>query len=195
MPADLSRPTLGWRVLDLLDDMNQWGGRKQVLGEVDVFKVQPDYELYAHMNINYLKLDELPKFSDGWQPILDAVRGGKFFTTTGEILIPRFEVSGRGSGDVLDSGAAGEAVVEAEVEWTFPPAFAEVVSGDGQRVHRKRVDLIDAEEFGSRALRIPVDLSGHKWVRFEVWDITANGAFTQPVWIGSGGGKDATEGE
>jgi len=22
-----------------------------------------------------------------------------------------------------------------------------------------------------------------KWVRFEVWDIATNGAFTQPVWI------------
>ena len=55
MPADLSRPTLGWRVLDLLDDMNQWGPRKQIIGEVDVFKVEPDYELYGQMNINYLR--------------------------------------------------------------------------------------------------------------------------------------------
>jgi len=30
---------------------------------------------------------------------------------------------------------------------------------------------------------IPVDLSGQKWARLEVWDISANGAFTQPVWI------------
>ena len=22
-----------------------------------------------------------------------------------------------------------------------------------------------------------------KWVRFEVWDVAANGAFTQPVWL------------
>jgi hypothetical protein len=28
-----------------------------------------------------------------------------------------------------------------------------------------------------------VDLKGAKWVRFEVWDIAANGAFSQPVWI------------
>src|SRR5207245_2219771 len=31
-----------------------------LLGEVDVFKVEPDYELYGHLNINYLKLDKLP---------------------------------------------------------------------------------------------------------------------------------------
>lgn len=33
--------------------MNNWGGRKQVLGEVDVFKVMPDYELYGRANVNY----------------------------------------------------------------------------------------------------------------------------------------------
>ena len=44
------------------------------------------------MNVNYLKLDHLPKFSDGWQPVLDTLRHGQFFTTTGEILIPQFTV-------------------------------------------------------------------------------------------------------
>jgi hypothetical protein len=28
-----------------------------------------------------------------------------------------------------------------------------------------------------------VDLKGAKWVRLEVWDIAANGAFSQPVWV------------
>ena len=35
----------------------------------------------------------------------------------------------------------------------------------------------------ARTLKLPVDLSGRKWVRFEVWDIATNGAFTEPVWI------------
>ena len=74
LPANLSRPTLGWRVLDLFTDMNQWGQKKQVIGEVDAFQVQPDYELYGPMNINYLKLDRLPKFGDGWSPILETLR-------------------------------------------------------------------------------------------------------------------------
>ena len=69
LPTDLSRPTLGWRALDVFDDMNQWGQRKQLLGEVDVFEVQPDYELYGPMNVNYLKLDKIPKFAQGWQPV------------------------------------------------------------------------------------------------------------------------------
>jgi hypothetical protein len=32
-------------------------------------------------------------------------------------------------------------------------------------------------------LRHTPNLSGRHWVRFEVWDIAANGAFTQPVWV------------
>ena len=88
MPSDLARPTLGWRVLELLNDMNNWGQRKQVVGEVDVFRVEKDYELYAHMNINYIRMDKLPKYDDGWQPVLDVLRKGEFFVTTGEVLIP-----------------------------------------------------------------------------------------------------------
>ncbi len=180
LPANLSRDTLGWRSLDLLDDMNQWGPRKQVLGEVDVFQVQPDYELYGHMNINYLKLDTLPRFADGWEAILRTLRGGKYFTTTGEILIPRFSVAGKESGETV---AATKAVVAAEVGWTFPLAFAEIICGDGSKVTRQRIDLSDTESFGTRTLRASVDLMGQKWVRFEVWDVAANGAFTQPVWV------------
>jgi len=35
-------------------------------------------------------------------------------------------------------------------------------------------------------MRLPIDLKGRTWVRFEVWDIAANGAFTQPVWLAGG---------
>ena len=183
MPADLSRPTLGWRVLDLLDDMSNWGLRKQIIGEADLFRMEPDFETYAHMNINYLQLDTLPKFKDGWQPVLDSLRGGKFFTTTGEILIPSFKVGNKASGEVIEN-TAGEQILEADLEWTFPLAFAEIVSGDGKQTFRQRVDLGDTESFGTKKLRIPLDLKGRTWVRFQVWDIASNGAFTQPVWIG-----------
>ena len=187
MPADLSRPTLGWRVLDLLDDMSNWGVRKQVIGEADLFRMEPEFETYAHMNINYLKLDKLPKFNDGWQPVLDSVRGGKFFTTTGEILITNFTVSGKQSGE--EAAPAAAQVVAADLQWTFPLAFAEIVSGDGKQVQRQRIDLSDTEGFGQRKLQIPA--SGvAKWIRFEVWDIAGNGAFTQPVWIGPQGAPD-----
>ena len=173
MPADYSHDNLGRRVLDLLDDMNNWGPPKVSVGEVDVFKVEPDYELYGHMNVNYLKLNRLPRFSDGWQPVLDALRSGEFFVTTGEVLIPSWSLE-RARGEVV-----------ADVEWTFPLAFAEVVSGDGQKIYRNRIELTDSESFGSRTIRIPVDVSGKTWVRLEVWDVAANGAFTQPLRINS----------
>ncbi len=183
MPADLSRPTLGWRVLDLLDDMSNWGAKKQAPGEVDIFQVQPDFETYAHMNINYLQLAKLPRYDDGWQPVLDALRGGKFFTTTGEILIPNFSIGGKQSGQTLNLTDNATPMLEVNLDWTFPLNYAEIVSGDGQKVFRQRIDLTDTESFGTRTLRLPLDLKGRTWARLEIWDIAADGAFTQPVWL------------
>ena len=192
MPADLSLPRLGTRALDLLDDMSNWGSKKQLPGEADLFRMEPDFETYAHLNINYLKLDKLPRFSDGWEPVLDALRGGKFFTSTGEVLVPKFVVGGKESGETLDTPATGESVLEADVEWTFPLNYAEVISGDGKQVFRQRIDLDDTEGFGSRHLRVPLKLKGRKWVRLEVWDVAADGAYTEPVWV-AGETKDAKE--
>jgi hypothetical protein len=183
MPTDLSQPRLGKRAFDTLDDMANRGGRKYLLGEVDVFKVEPNYELYGHLNINYLKLDKLPRFEDGWQSVLDALRTGRFFVSTGEVLLPEFTVDGKGSGQTVRLPASGEVEVKARVLPTFPLAFAEVVWGDGSAVHRHRVELNDGQEFQQRELRIPLNLRGARWVRLEVWDAAVNGAFTQPVWI------------
>ena len=182
MPADYSHPRLGMRALDLFDDMANWGGRKYLVGEVDIFKVLPTHELYGHLNITYVKLDKLPRFDDGWQPVLDALRQGRFFVSTGEILMPEFSVGGKESGQTLKL-ADTTVDITARLEWTFPPAFAEVIWGDGAKVQRRRVDLADKEAFSSASLRIPVDLRGAKWVRLEAWDIAANGAFSQTVWL------------
>ncbi len=181
MPADLSRERLGERVLDLLDDMANWGVRKYTPGEVDTFKLFNDHEIYGHMNINCLQLDRLPHFDDGWQPVLDTLRAGKFFTTTGEVLIHEFTVGGKHSGESLKGASKPE--LRAQIEWTFPLKIAEVISGDGAKVYRERIELADTSAFGQRKLSLRPDLRGRKWVRFEVWDVAANGAFTQPVWI------------
>jgi hypothetical protein len=61
--------------------------------------------------------------------------------------------------------------------------FAEVISGDGQKVYRERIDLSDTGSFGTRTLALRPELRGRKWLRFEVWDVAVNGAFTQPVWL------------
>jgi len=169
LPADLSQPRLGLRVLDLLDNMNNWGLHKQVSAEADIFTIEPENEMYAHMNVNYLRMGRLPAFDTGWRAVLDTLRKGKFFSTTGEVLIPSFEV-GRDS------------QVRFSLQWTFPLQFAEIISGDGTKVYRQRIDLDDTEPFGSREWRVQVDLRGRKWVRIEVWDVAANGAFTQTYW-------------
>jgi hypothetical protein len=163
--------------------MSNWGAKKFTPGEVDIFQIHPDFETYAHMNINYLRLAKVPRYDDGWQPVLDALRRGDFFTTTGEILIPRFTVGGQPGGGTRKLDSRRTATLEADLDWTFPPAFAEIVSGDGKNVFRERVDLADAESFGTRTLKVPLDLKGRTWVRLEVWDVAADGAFTQPVWV------------
>ena len=184
MPADYSRDTLGWRVSGLLDDMANWGHRKYMLGEVDVFKIQDGYELFGAMNINYLKLDSVPEFEDGWQPVLDALSQGQFFFTTGEILIPEFSINGKESGEALKKSSKLSRVrLQAKLEWTYPLSRMVLVSGDGEQIYRDRTDLSDTQEFGERDIDMKVDLSDRNWVRFEVWDIANNGAFTQPVWI------------
>lgn len=184
MPGDLSRERLGERVLGLLDDMANWGHRKYSPGEVDVFTIDHTHELYAHMNVNYMQMDRIPRFNEGWQSVLDVLSGGKFFVTTGEIVIPKFAVGGKGSGDVLKVNDPHEVPqLVADIRWTFPLAFAEVISGDGKQVYRERIDLSDTSSFGSRTLTLTPHLTGRRWVRFEVWDVAANGAFTQPVWL------------
>ncbi len=183
MPADLSQPKLGTRALDLLDDMANWGQRKYMPGEVDVFKIDHTHELYGHMNVNYLRLDRVPRFDEGWQPVLDALRGGRFFVTTGEIIAHGFDVGGKHSGDTLRLGSEESLEVKLEIEWTFPLKLVELISGDGERVYRKTIDVSDTESFGRRRFTHELDLKGRKWLRLEAWDVATNGLFTQPVWI------------
>jgi hypothetical protein len=167
MPVDLSESRLcEKRCFPTLDDMNNWSGPKYLVGEVDTYKKFPDYDLYGDFNVNYLKLDALPPATD-WTPVNQALRAGDFFVSTGEVLIRNFRVKGSG--------------VAADVDWTFPLEFVEVVWGDGERVNRKVIRTPDAHAFGSRQFEIPVDLSMQTWVRLAAWDSAVNGAFTQPL--------------
>jgi len=68
-----------------------------------------------------------------------------------------------------------------DVEWTFPLAFAELVSGDGVKVYRQRLSLDGVGPFGRRTFTMPFNPSHRKWVRLEVWDVAVNGAFTQTI--------------
>lgn len=170
MPADLSSPRLGERGLRLLDDMQNWGLAKGLLGEVDVFQFDSTHELYAHMNVNYIKAGRLPSF-ENYGELLAPLRRGDFFVTTGEVLLPAWKIGGD------ETGIA----VEAEVRGTFPLQFAEIVWGDGEGTQRQVIDLSETGAFASESFRWTVRAPGWTWARLAVWDVAANGAFVNPV--------------
>ena len=183
IPADMSEPRLSRRVLDLMDDMANWGLKKHVIAESDIFSMEPANETYAHLNVNYLQLDKLPTFTAGWEPVLDVMRQGKFFVTTGEVMLPAFSINGKGTGETLTLPADGKATVALSVDWTFPLTFAEIISGDGKQVFRDRIDLTDTLPFGKKAYTFTTNLKNRTWARVEVWDAAINGAFTQQIWL------------
>jgi hypothetical protein len=107
---------------------------------------------------------------------------GKFFSSTGEVLIPAFTVSGKSTGESISINSK-QTTVSFKLKWTFPMNYAEVISGDGNKVYRERITLHHTLPFGEQTFNIPLDLTGRKWVRLEAWDVAANGAFTQTVWV------------
>ena len=170
MPADLSSPRLGERTLTLLDDLHNWGMDKRLLGEVDVFQFDASHEVYAHMNVNYVKADRLPKF-DNYGEFLAPLREGNFFVTTGEVLLPSWEIG----------GSKDEIEVSVDIRWTFPLQFAEIVWGDGHATRRQIMDLSQTIGFGSGQHHWKVRAPGWTWARVAVWDVAANGAFVNPA--------------
>jgi hypothetical protein len=172
LPVDLSQKRLcEHRCLDLMDDMNNWAGPRYLLAEGDTYMKYPDDETYPQLVVNYVKLDRVPKFSDGWAPVLKALRAGDFFVTSGEVLVKNAAVEGTGA----------KRIYTADAEWTFPPEFAELVWSDGRKVEWQVIDMTDLAAFGSRKFRIPFDAAGKRWIRFAVWDSAGNGSFTEPA--------------
>jgi hypothetical protein len=179
MGMDLSEKRLAeWRTFDALDSMNNRyadsGLRpKLAIADVDTYQKWPHDDLFPGFTVNYLKLDRVPGPDDDWTPILAALRNGDFFVTTGEILIRNYSVDGAGS----------RRTVVADVDWTFPLEFIEVVWGDGKTTDRQIIRATDSNAMGTKRFAIPFDATGKKWVRFAVWDSAVNGAFVQPVWL------------
>jgi hypothetical protein len=131
----------------------------------------PEDETYPQMAVNYLKLDHVPAFNESWVPILDSMRAGNFFGTTGEILFHNWGVSGSGTRRTLT----------AEVEYTYPLDFAELVWSDGKKVNHQVINLSETIVFGTHKFSIPFEAKGAKWVRLSVWDVADNGAWIQPI--------------
>jgi len=164
-----------YRCLTLLDDMNNWVADrptppKYAWAISETYQKGPGDDIYANNPVNYVKLDRLPA-GDDWAPIVNALKRGDYFWTSGEVLIPSYSVDGTGS----------QRTITADVEWTFPLEFVEVVWGDGQKTDRQIISATDLPAFGTHRFQIPFNAAGRKWVRFAVWDSAGNGAFVQPI--------------
>ena len=164
MPVDLSTLRQSLRTLNLLDDMNNWGLRKRLIGEVDMFQLDSSHELYAHMNVNYVKLDALPKWDD-YGKVLEPIRKGDYFVSQGTVLLQDLKID--------RAGAA------ALVRWTYPLAYAVLVTDSRKIV----IPLDTTRPFGEQRFTWRENLTAAKWARLEVWDIAGNGAFVNPVWF------------
>jgi hypothetical protein len=179
MGMDLSEQRFcDWRCFDTADTMNNLfasaGLRpKYIIADIDTYQKGPEDELYPNFPVNYVKLDKVPGPDEDWSPILHALRNGDFFVTTGEILIKGYKVEGTGD----------RRTIVADVEWTFPLSFAEVVWGDGKNIDRQIISATDLGPFGTKHFAIPFDAKGKAWVRFAVWDSAGNGGFVQPTWL------------
>jgi hypothetical protein len=173
LPVDLSEKRLcPERCLGTMDDMSNWAPKpKFMIAEGDTYQKYPSDETYPQLAVNYVKLDRVPGFDQGWTPVVRALHDGDFFVTTGEVLFRNWGIEGSGA----------HCVYTADVEWTFPLELAELVWSDGTAVHRKIIPAIEMPPFGRHKFRVPFDATGKKWVRFAVWDSAGDGGFTQPM--------------
>ncbi|MFN7917353.1 MAG: hypothetical protein U0Q55_18555 [Vicinamibacterales bacterium] len=168
-----------YRCLPLLDDMSNWVAdkaipMKHVLAISEVRHQQPGDDLYSSAPVSYVKV--APPGPDESHLVIDALMRGDSYVTSGEVLMSSFAVQG---------GGAQRSVV-ADLEWTFPLDFVEVVWGDGQRTNRKIVPTTDLPAHGKKRIEVPFDATGQKWVRFAAWDTAGNGATSQPVRLTAG---------
>ena len=179
MGVDLSEKRMSeYRSFDSSDTMNNLNANsglkpKVLLPDIDTYVQGPEDNLYSGYQTAYLKLDKVPGPNEDWTPVLKAMRDGNFFVTTGEILIKKFAVDGTGD----------KRTVTADVDWTFPLEFVEVVWGDGKRIDRQIISATDLPAFGSKHFSIPFDATGKSWVRFAVWDSAGNTGFVNAVWL------------
>ena len=179
MGSDLSERRLSeQRVLPLLDDMNNWIAAtslrpKYLMAITETYFKSPGDDVYANGPVSYIRIDELPEPGD-YTPIVAALKNGDYFVTSGEVVIPSHSYEGTASAMTL----------VADVEWTFPLEFVEIVVGDGERTTIYSVAATDLPAFGRHTFRVPFDATGQAWVRFAAWDSAGNGAMTMPVRVG-----------
>jgi hypothetical protein len=182
VPTDLSQKEMcEWVCFDAMDAMNNWSANsglkpKFIVAATDTYMKYPDDDVYPEEYANYVQLDKTPTYKEGWSKLLETLRAGQFFVTSGEVLIKQFKIEGTGN----------QRNIVANLEWTFPLDFVEVVWGDGQKTGRQIISASDSGAFGAKRFSIPFDAAGKDWVRVSAWDVAANGAFTEPVRLSRG---------
>jgi hypothetical protein len=164
-----------YRCMPLFDEMNNWvadqpSPPKYMDAITEVYQQGPGDDFYANNPVTYVRVEGQPS-AENFRPVVDAMRKGEFFVTSGEVLIPSYSLQGTG----------GKRTITADVEWTFPLEFAEVVWGDGTTTDRQIIPLTSLRAFGKHHFQIPFEVANKKWVRFAVWDSAGNGAFVQPI--------------
>ena len=164
-----------YRVLPLFDEtLNRFadvpGPPKHLLAISEAHHQFLGDDVYSFSPISYVKLAAVPTPDDATL-LIKALMDGDYFVSSGEILITNYSVEGIGTARK----------VVADVEWTFPLDFVEVVWGDGQKTDRQIISTTEMPAFGRHHFEIPFDATGKKWVRFAAWDTTGNGGLVQAV--------------
>ena len=167
-----------YRSFDAVDEMNNLNANtrlkpKLILPDIDTYQQGPEDNLFSGYQVAYLKLDRVPGPDEDWTPVLNVMSDGNYFVTTGEILVKNFAVEGAGN----------KRTIVADIDWTFPLDFVEVVWGDGKRVDRQIISAADLPAFGSKHFSIPFDATGKAWVRLAVWDSAGDPGFVNAVWL------------
>jgi len=179
MGDDLSDKRMAqYRSFDAVDEMNNLNANtglkpKLILPDIDTYQQGPEDNLYSGYQVAYLKLGRVPGPDEDWTPVMNAMSDGNYFVTTGEILVKNFAVEGAGN----------KRTIVADIDWTFPLDFVEVVWGDGKRVDRQIISATDLPAFGSKHFSIPFDATGKAWVRLAVWDSAGDPGFVNAVWL------------
>ena len=173
LPADNSVPTMiSGRIERVWNDINNWSSRpRYIISELDTYtkvdESEEDWEMYPMTNCTYVQLEKLPG-PDNWKELTDALREGRHFYSTGEIL--------------LESCQMEDGSCNATFSWTYPLAFVQLVYSDGVNV--RTVDILreDTLPYGKETIYIEFP-SKMKWARVLATDIAGNSVFGMPVFI------------
>jgi len=173
LPADNSEPTMiSGRTERVWNDINNWSEYpRYMISELDTYskveEAEDDWDTFAQTNCTYVQLDKLPG-SDNWEELINALRAGKHFYCTGEIL--------------LHECTLANASADCTFSWTFPLDYVELVYSDGENVTSVKKSMTDRGAYGMEAFHFDFP-EGMKWARVAAVDIAGNSCFGMPVFL------------